>query len=543
MRYRYYLLIVVAVLAAGVAVSLLLLRRTRHWSPADRVILAAVPPGIAALVIFVALNALQAPGYPWNGIRTARIFYAAFGGLGLYSEWATGPALGLKYGPLGYLPYLPTVAFSSPTAAIIAAAILSHAMVFIPALAAILAPRHLTAIASDVRGALRILGAFLAFALSVAAATPLLVVARTVHVDPAAVGFGLAACAALTWRHRRPTAALWTSAIMVALAGWSKQTMVPLAVMLPAFMLIAGGRRELRRYAFALAVSGIVVSAALCMAYHADRMYFQMVTLFRHHGVQYLRLISLAPFVEAAWPFIAVLAVYYAVFARRRGGVVARIRRIASSRPAPYVFAGVGLVPTSLLAYIKHGGYVNSVGVPTAFFAVAAAVALHETLVRARRIDRRAPGRELVAARLVAALAVCFMVIEASTALSYETFARTTARQRNGDQIAYEFARRHPDQVYAPWNPLATYMADGRFHHFQYELAERDWAGFAIDAEHSDRHVPQDLTYVIRDPRVLKHDCILRYLPDFDATIRLPELPGWDVHVRGESASLALGDR
>jgi hypothetical protein len=146
------------------------------------------------------------------------------------------------------------------------------------------------------------------------------------------------------------------------------------------------------------------------------------------------------------------------------------------------------------------------VGLVRALVAVALAALIAGPLVR-----RGAPGRT---ARAVADLA---------------------AWGGNAQEQAYAYARAHPGELYLPWNPLVTLLAEGRLDNNEIGACNRDQAAIPIGEAQWRRYVPSTARYVaFRTPagglQLLPRPT--HRLPEFRERVELPELPGWFVYRR-----------
>lgn len=74
-----------------------------------------------------------------------------------------------------------------------------------------------------------------------------------------------------------------------------------------------------------------------------------------------------------------------------------------------------------------------------------------------------------------------------------------------------------------PWNPLSTLYAEGKVYHFEYGVFDRVFAGFKPEQEHFEKHIPENLTYIIWRNR---RECfqIPQHLPEFTKRVNVPDL-------------------
>ena len=124
---------------------------------------------------------------------------------------------------------------------------------------------------------------------------------------------------------------------------------------------------------------------------------------------------------------------------------------------------------------------------------------------------------------------------------------------RDAEASGYAFVRAHPGQVYVPYHPLLSLMAEDRADHllhpdlsqqyFEHVAADADLASTLADDEAFHAYVPTDLRYVLlradgQTPltalriqrRLGAH--LQRYLPEFTRSIEVA--PGWFALVRDD---------
>jgi hypothetical protein len=105
---------------------------------------------------------------------------------------------------------------------------------------------------------------------------------------------------------------------------------------------------------------------------------------------------------------------------------------------------------------------------------------------------------------------------------------------------AFDFARKHPNQVYFPYDPLSTLLVDKKLYHFDYGLFDRRLGGYEVSEEHFRKHLPSDLKYVVYPRWVAEKDTpreSLRYLKEFSGPMHFRGLEDWDIYIRPDDAS------
>jgi len=433
--------------------------RASGRSRADRLALCVLPPALC-VAVFLALDiCLASVWYHWNGSRLAPAL-ALLKGVPLYCGPEQGPIQSTMYPPGSYLAYLPAALGSTPVAALFIASLLTIVYVC-------LAPALAFARTAGRRG-LPVIAATLALFLASDLVEPLQHYMSKVHVDGPAMMFAMLACLAVTrFRpgHDRP---LWLAALGVCLSLWCKQTMVPVVIVLPLFLGWLHGGRTALRFTGMLAAVGLLSAPAALLFAPWDVLVFQLLDMPSRYGFKEGGLAgALAEFGAFAWPSLLAFALVAGLrLATSRGRGLPALKAWATADPGFLLLVtAVLLTPVSLLGQWKFGGYANSYH--NLYFLQVATLCL---LIGSREI--------------VLHVAVLLLTATVAIRLSGVSFGdELDALERCSDQVAYEFALAHPGELWFPWNPLATVMAEGRLDH--QDRAVYDWtqAGQAVTTE------------------------------------------------------------
>ncbi|MCP4664358.1 MAG: hypothetical protein GY856_53925 [bacterium] len=459
----------------------------------------------------------------WDSARVAPSV-ALTCGYDLYYGAESGPIMTTHYGPVKALLYLPAALASTPTAAIMIAGTLNVLIVLVPLLLF-----HLRGNWAEPPARTIGLAGFVFSASALLIAEPTRMMVTRVHVDAPAVGLGLLSCFLLLVPGERPNRRRLASAAACAvLATWSKQIEVPLILAQAAFLGWACGRRVMWSYIAWSALLGAVVSASFLAVFGLENMRFNLVTLpsrILGHGdwtefsAGFLELLTRSSFL--------LLILFLALRRIQRSPAGGERRPIFATPWALPVTVAVFLAPTSVLSRVIHGGDPNSYH---SFFylLVAASLILTHFEVTGSSGHRRRNG-----ARVLFLLAAGALCLAPELALPRHLFPL----RDNPQQEAYEFARKHPEEAFFPWNPLSTLLADGKLYHFDYTMNFRKVAGFSPSDAHVREHVPRRIRYVIYH-RSYYQKSALQFLPEFTHEQSLDELPDWIVTTRapGESA-------
>jgi len=96
----------------------------------------------------------------------------------------------------------------------------------------------------------------------------------------------------------------------------------------------------------------------------------------------------------------------------------------------------------------------------------------------------------------------------------------------NQQELAYQYAKKNPGQVYYPWNTLSTLLAEGRVYHFEYGLQDRELAATRSPTLHFRRFVPPKLRQVCFPP-ARQDEWTMRYLKEFTRRVEIQGTAGW----------------
>jgi hypothetical protein len=289
---------------------------------------------------------------------------------------------------------------------------------------------------------------------------------------------------------------------------------LPIALTLA--LWIGYGRTVALRYVALLAVIGVSVSA-LFVVWLGRPMIFNMFELVSRHGWFRPGLTGLAIVVgEFLLDVRGLLALCLALMAVLAWSTPAQ-RAPLRARPwvAP-LLAALCLLPTGALGANKVGGELSSFH--SAYYLIAASAAMLIDLIR-RRPTLRMVG-----------WAFCLLGIAAAWQSGRCTPkpSRFTMWQNN-QQVAYEYAVRHPGEVYFPWAPLASLLAERRLYHFEYGMMDRYIGGYEPTREHLLAYVPSRMHSIAARVRVWTFN---HFFPDYTVETKIPELPGWIVRSR-----------
>lgn len=448
--------------------------------------------------------------WDYNAVRLQRSFVLA-AGESIYPGRDSGPILNAIYGPVGAVAYLPATVLRTPASAVLAGQALSLLIFFAPLAALLLGGERGRPRAPAVFG-------MLLFAALTVDLRPLEYVAFTVHVDAPALALALAAWSALGAAD--DTRGFLRASLFAALAVWTKLMALPLLAAMPAWALLTGGWRRALRLAACLAVVLALVSVAMVLVFGpADRLAFNMWTVPSRQTLGEIG--EPGALLRGAWRLLRENVTAWALWS---AVLVARLAGGAPWRREPAVacgFVGLALAPFAVFGLLKAGGDVNALSYP-AYFVLAGAVL---SAVEAAR--RSVLVRRLLAVIPAVVMAVVLAVQEPEL---LDTWKRGVGAAELPHQIAYEYALRHPGEVYFPRITLASLLAEGRVYHQSVGLLDRELAGFPPSPAHLWAYLPPRLRAVAFYDNAFASEVDVLGLPELGEAARDAELPGFLVY-------------
>ena len=349
-----------------------------------------------------------------------------------------------------------------------------------------------------------------------------------IHADGPGLAFGGMACAALySSGLEKRRLALPASALCAVLSIFCKQMFLPLPLALIVYLWAADGRARSVRYLFWLVVAGTLASAAALSAAGPEHLYHCLIWLPAHHPWNMVGAIqAMRNFILLSMPVPVLLlasVVYLWTTGQLRGS---RLRALAANRCVPLLLVGVALLPFSIAGRAKAGGDINSLSFALFFLTCGLTVMLADVA----RGSHSASARRLAVSALVATM-IPLALFEAP--LVFDIRASVKRLPQAGQEVAFEYLKRHPGEAYFPWLPLAHYCAEHRFRHYSYGIVERLLAGEAVSMADFRAYIPQDpriIAFGADGTRYLLGYDLMKYMPEYSYQVNDPELPGWLVY-------------
>ena len=507
----------------------LIFRRCADGDFVERLRLAALPTLLLAFLLHIAIGVTTRPFSDWDTVRLTPVL-ALWHGYPLYPTLNEGPAISFCYGPVSALVYLPVVTLQSPTSVVIAGALLTVILILAPVLWVHLDRRIVGADSSTdgVMGFMAFCGlAFMSPALSYSLYSP-------AH-DGVALSLGAIATGVLCRRPAHggatPLKSLMISACVAVLCVWAKQTMVPILLALPVFVLLADSARNCLRYVLLLALFGTGISLLFLTTFGSEGLILNMFELPRQHPRQMGLLESLSAFLPAFSVFGVVLLFVLLVFAQSDqlpGGLAGYRQSNAVRGFLAFIIVGVSELPAGIIGYTKLGGYVNSFSLPLYYCGIATTLVL-SGFSRAPVTGPHSPVKRRIAQALLVSIAFVHVLLPGWLGDLQADF------RHNPLEAAFEYEKKYPGKAYFPWNTLSVLMAGGKAYHAEDGLISLRMAGMKLPSPQSRAFLPADANLVALPPNYPTNwtkGLVLEYLSDYRRRVAVDELPGWTVFER-----------
>ncbi len=472
------------------------------------------------LAAAVAEKILETPFWAFNGIRLLPSFYL-FHGIKVYPGPHTGSLQSALYGPVTGLTYAITGLMRTPNAAVLLGSALTVLLCFGAAFW-----MHMAAASGQWRRAML---PFLATGFMILYLEPLRYSCIRIHADAPGIFFGALAIIALCDEKRPRMWALIASAVCAVLSVWAKQPFVGLPVGLCIFLAVTEGAQRLVRYFLLLLLATAVISGVFAAIYGAHGLYFNLFWIPGHQAWKNAAHL-MALFQSSRWLLTLGFTVFAGltaclIYLAGLGELSFASRRTAGRRKiwCASLFAGVCLIPFSLMGVSKQGGDVNSFSFCLFFLLLAFMLLLQEGII----VSEHSTGRMAKAATVgVMAIAMVFTV-----PFIAQIPGMIKALPNSNQEVAYRYVLAHPGQVYFPWFPLVHLMAEGGDYNSAYGLWDHIAAGVGPTEQEFRAHIPAAARAVAfgRDGSQVNDIDLMTFLPEFNCAWRDSKLRGFVV--------------
>lgn len=515
-----------------IGVALWFVLRAKRWIEAMLAIIV-----LASLWVVLSLAALRifiAPQSVWNDARLGEVI-ATLKHYPLYIEPGHGPILSYKYGPLGAITYLPAGLLAhTPTGQILLGSLLTSIYFYLPIIWVI---RR----AAPHAPLLNQIAAFACFAAVVHNSFTLADPSSWIHTDAPALGFAACSMALALDRsgEKRSKLSQIGMVLFAVLAVWTKQTVAPILLVLPLWTLLTRSKREALFDAICLIGLLAVVSVVFVDSFDSSAMGYYMFTEPAHHPWQYgghtAALLKVAGMIFwQVWPIALLLIAAVALRAKNQVRPM-RAWLIEHQWMLAVLFALV-LSPSALFGWLKAGGAGNNAALITYFLLLAAVSALAQL-----ELPRFAAN--WTDAALVAQLIVVLTVAQFAARAFFDDYrldsevAQAIQPYQNDSELAYQYEKSHPGDVYFPWNVEASLLASNKLYDFDFGVHDRILAGNSPKPVELQAGLPANMRAIAYPPQLVPSLDMLKLLPQYRQPMHIPGLQGFIVFGRSPSPS------
>ena len=511
------LLLLFAAFCASVLFALHFYFKTGKDRPfEERFVIAATPVLVVLMVMRLSYSVIRMPDRDWNAARiTPSVAWTK--GYDVYYPKDEGPILNTLYGPGTVLAFAPSAMGKDPTAALLIAGMINVGAMALPLLILLRMVRSrdddiVDQTARWLTWVLCCAGIYLYFGTAYAI--------NSIHADSPAMGMMIIACTIIILaKDALSLRRLTLGAFVAALACFTKQIEV---FALPGLFFYIG---LAFRWRSAFIYAGLVASWAgvLALAFGATMgglqdMMFNIVTVPSLHEwkgpkVSILMKSGLSLALAGTFLLLLLLPFVFRAFHGKKLSLASMGETLKQHRWILFVFIAVTMIPGCLMGEVKIGGMENSYH--TLYYLLAGLGLVTYRWISSAEGDRRQVS--LMGTYLVAALIIGLQSKELVNLL------RARSVWNNAQQEVFEFAKKHPGEAIFPWNPLSTLYADGKVYHFEYGVYDRVFSDFSPTQEHFDKHLPENLKYIIWRNR---RECfqIPQFLPEFSKRTNVKSL-------------------
>lgn len=519
---------VISVIFAVIA-GVLIFNRSFKVDMTERFIRSIIP---FFLIVFfgLLLQKFLAPHNTWISDRLASAFAITHGYKIYCGKEIFGPIFNPVYPPVGFLAYWPATIFLNPVLGIFIAQLLAIALLFIPVVLAIFWFKN----KSDYNVWSGILS-FIYFTVLIFYLHPLIDIAFCPHVDAPAIGFAALACLFLygSKHNKHPIRYFFLSSLCVVLAVWSKQVMIMLAIALPCYVLLSAGWKKFAIYSICLVMASGLLLLIFGSIFKISNLFFDLViVLSRHPWVDANRMRAFAKATEELFGYclLPLVVILFCIIDSLSKDKMNLRKWFERNDWSIFLFAGIFLVPTSILGRAKLGGAVDALGFATYFFAAASALSLnfktHKLGIGARE-------------KIVLSIVILLSFIKAISLGNFQDKVNTL--KNNPVAVSYRYIRNHPGEAYFPWNQLSHLMAEGKAYHGYAGVLGLEWGGYLLSDDEFRKYVPLKAKIIAFPPDIVSGSgdptngmvvMVMRHMPEYGKKVKLPELPGWVVYER-----------
>ncbi len=528
--------------------------RERKRPLTDRLSVSITPLLVSAALCLVIYKILKLPFVPWNHAQIVTTFGLPKGFN--YFAQTDGPVLSWMYGPLGALAFFPSALFSNPSAGICIAGGLSFVFFMAPILFLLI---RLTSGIPFGKSAITFCSyGFIITFLSISSPALSGTAISTKVNSPMIFFAGLSVVLLVKGTSTGKLRFQIISAVLIVLGVFTKQTVLPLAVILSIYVYLAHGKKVFFYYSGTMVLTALFLLAGLYLwcgslvpagtlallpaKYHwvsiipGDYNEYPLIT-----GVAVLKraralIIAFIELLVLAIPFLLIAIAGNYVSAKGETRKVSFVELWKEKKESIlFVFVLLASIPLTLVGRVKLGGWLSHYAMPC-YFLLLWGISIWGGILT------KADNRSLSMQRIIRN--VNYMVLGFSASAALLTILKISPGfgfvikefKNNSLEQAYRFSKAYPDQAYFPHFPLATFMTDHKVYHSAYGLWDLENAGITIDSARYFEHLPSKMQYLCfhKDTRYDKSETAERLaaLRGFYHPVAIAGMDDWIIFTR-----------
>lgn len=444
---------------------------------------------------------------------------AVLHGVSVYQIGLKGIAFCVPYGPLTYLVYLPAALWREPQYFFLAACLISFVIYCGPLF---IFCWHIRKVSKDAFWvSLLLVNCFVLFTFY----SPSLHVAMSLASDGPALGFAGMACAIMFFYDgRRPWLDCALTAAFTCCAIFTKQNTGALVLVLPLYSYLIWGRRTAMRLCLCLG-AGALITVGLTAAVYGDlrAVYFNDVVMLSRFPLEWNRFPgAVQELTEQSALLIFGLGCLMLLPGSNGRALIKDLNRKELGRVVIFAAMALFMIPASVLGRIFLGGAANALS-PALYFALLELLTFAYVFLAERAPDARTDSTVLTVLFLFATVLVPLL------ARNFAPFSLRSAVRASSSEIAYRYARRHPGEIYFPFNQVSVYYAEHKFYHADWGIENLVPGKVPFSKLEILRYIPPNARYMAYPPDAAPKDWLQPYLSPSRKRVEVPELQDFSV--------------
>jgi hypothetical protein len=281
------------------------------------------------------------------------------------------------------------------------------------------------------------------------------------------------------------------AATLAGMATLCKQPLALLPLGLFAYLWMADGRRIAILYLKALCGAGVILACLCILAFGPKELYYNLISIPARQswslGGMAAIVQPLRAFIRLTFPVLLIPVVALIVAYTQGQWKIRCLRCLRTNNWTILFVVGLTLLPPSMAGIAKIGGDINSLSFSSFFLTIGVTCMLADLAGRQSRREVRQTAKGCLLA-----LTVLLTVIELPVALP----ARIHSLKVSEQQIVFDYIRGHQRSTFFPWFPLSHLLAEGRFYHSGYGIADHVLAGYEVRPEYFRAYAPAHMSSI-----------------------------------------------